>query len=67
MSMTTRDKLNRLLHPTCAEDYGLVISLREVFKEEPEIFAREFAPFLPAHVIEQCQPTQDEGEKYIDD
>lgn len=49
--MDTKEKLQRIMFPTCLEDYGLVVDLRDVARECPEVFTQEIAPFLPADAV----------------
>lgn len=53
--LSIEEKWKRLTNPKTCEDYGLCIDIKEFYKECPEIFNKEVAPFLPIELVSELQ------------
>ena len=61
-AMDTREKWERLTNPNTVEDYGLAISLNDLQRDAPDLYARDVAPLLPP--IDPVMTIQEYGVAY---
>lgn len=47
--MDTREKWQRMTHPTCAEDYCVTVNISDLLRDCPDIYRAEVAPHLPTN------------------